>query len=713
VTGPKPVRDPVQEYLAFKNQQKQQPATDPVSAYLKLRGTPASGNLGEPPLMEVRSSPGMLQNALDAFPFATKGMAAIDAALPGSGDYEANLAARKSGLTQFRAAHPGQALASTIVGAAAPAVATMGGSAPTEAGLLAPKATLLAKMGKGAVAGAGYGALQGASQAQGSPEDYAREIALSSGFGAAGGAGGALLGSGIATLARKTGLPTYLSNTAASLAGKTAPGGTANRILTNIANTLGARGEASGLVGQYGAMDRAGGYVPEPMPNTVPTMAIDQAGPNTEKLAQTVAHGPPGPGQATMVRALQRRMGAMKPSITEAIQGGTGVGPGEGMQPLRDLVTANKAKANELFDAARAATKGQTIESPTFDAIRKTPIGQQAETYAIIEKANRMALQPVQVPAGPAPGFDQSQWNRVLDRLRANGENIPTVTSEEGLPDPELVHYMKQFVARQAKMGNPTDPMTTQAQGVLGVWNLLRKELPPEWRAADAATAKGFQLERGMDVGRGIFKTQVNPQVPARKAINTSLDAAVSSTGAANPEIQAATRAGVGMAAQTRAQGLGIGKNASPGKLFGGEANAQRMSLGFEDPEKAQQFQRLVDTWDRVQGQKERILSGSQTAGRAEAQAARAPDQATAGFFGNIVRGNFGSAVGTLKNQTGSAADRAFRVETDKQIANILTSPNPSALDDARLTALLRLRLGKASSRLLPRLGGSEAAAPR
>jgi hypothetical protein len=131
--------------------------------------------------------------------------------------------------------------------------------------------------------------------------------------------------------------------------------------------------------------------------------------------------------------------------------------------------------------------------------------------------------------------------------------------------------------------------------------------------------------------------------------------------------------------------------------------------LGFKSPEQANQFQRLVNTWDQIQGQKERVLGNSATGGRVAEQAARAPDKATAGFFKELVHGNFGRAVGTITNQSSTAAERAYRVETDKAIADILTSPNPSAIDDARLTALLRLRLGKATSRLLPRLGGSEA----
>jgi hypothetical protein len=137
-----------------------------------FRGHGAGRDFGQ----EERRS-GMLQAALDAVPFATKGMAAIDAMRPRGLSYGQSLLNRKAGLAGFRAEHPKQAIGATIVGAVLPAIATLGTSAPEEAALLAPKVSLGGRILRGAAQGAGYGAVQGASQARGGPEDYAREVA--------------------------------------------------------------------------------------------------------------------------------------------------------------------------------------------------------------------------------------------------------------------------------------------------------------------------------------------------------------------------------------------------------------------------------------------------------------------------------------------------------------------------------------------------------
>jgi hypothetical protein len=92
---------------------------------------PAQPAPGASPKAKPRNS-GMLQAALDAVPFATKGMAAIDAALPGGGTYDEELEGRKAGLAQFRKEHPKQSIGATVIGAVAPAIATIGASVPAK-----------------------------------------------------------------------------------------------------------------------------------------------------------------------------------------------------------------------------------------------------------------------------------------------------------------------------------------------------------------------------------------------------------------------------------------------------------------------------------------------------------------------------------------------------------------------------------------------------
>jgi len=706
MSGPKPERDPVAEYLALK----QGNAPDPVSDYLSGFGGHGAGRDfgGEP-------RAGMIQAAIDAIPFATKGEALIDAGVNrifggGPTSYEQNLLNRRAGISAFRQQHPKQALAATAVGAIAPVIATLGASAPTEGALLAPKATLLARLGRGATAGAGYGALQGASEAHGSLADYESKVEQGLVTGGLVGAGGTLLGAGLAAGARKVGLPQFVSGVASNLASRTEQGGRANRFLTRLAQSLGTQGEAATTTGARNAADRMAGFVPNDMPNSVPMMAIDRAGPNTEKLAAGIANGPPGPGQAQLVNAMTRRMGHMRPSVQDAITEGTGVAPKQGMEPLRSLIKEQSTEADQLYGAARAATEGQAVKSPTLDAVMSSPVGKQAYAWAVAQKGNRLSAMPTANAVSP-------DLQRLIDMgvpedraAAALGEHAYTA---ETVPDPETLHYMKQYLANVARLGvrdGAEGKLSTQAQGAVSVWGMIRGELPPEWQAADQAFAHKAKMIGAMNEGRNVFRTQVNPPGRPRAAVQNSLDALEQRTAKAPADVQQATRTGVGMAAQERAGKLGTSVK-SPGRLFGGEANEARMALGFQDPEKAEQFQRLVSAWDQIQGQNQRVLGNSATGGRVAEQAARAPDQATSSFFRELVHGNFGRALGTIGGQASTAVEKAHRVEVDKAIADILTSKNPNALDEARLTALLRLRLGNTAGKLLPRLAANDATA--
>jgi len=649
--------------------------------------------------------PSFSATMLDAIPFGTKAKAAVDAGIFG-GSYDNRLGSAKQGIADYRHENPKKAIAATVLGAAAPFVATLGASAPAEGVSLIPKATLLARVGRGAVAGAGYGALQGASEAHGSVSDYADKITSGAEIGSLFGAGGSLAGAGIAAAARKVGLPQMVSNAATTLAERTS--GAPNRFLRKLAASLGPQGEASSLVAQRAAQDQAAGFVPKDMQG-VPLMPLNRAGPNVENLATGVVHGPPGPGGTILRSALDRQSARMRPSVQGAIADATGVAPRPGMQPLRDLIRQQSEEADKLYSAARAATEGQAVKSPTLDAVMQTPVGKQAYAWAVAQKANRMS--PMPTANAVSPDLQRLMDMGVPESKAASVLGADAYT-QEALPDPETLHYMKQYLANVAKLGvrdGAEGKLATQAQGAVSVWGMIRGELPQPWRVADEAFARKSKLVGLMNEGRNVFRTQVNPAGRPRAAIQNSLDAFGSRVASADAEGQQAARTGIGMAAQQRAEKLGTSVK-SPGRLFGGE-NAQRMDLAFDDPEKAAQFQRLVGAWDQIQGQNQRILGNSATGGRVAEQAARAPDKATAGFFRELVHGNFGRAVGAIGGEAASAAEKAHRVAVDEAIAHILTSQNHSALEDATLAALLRQRLGTAGNRLLPRLAAGSGTA--
>lgn len=658
---------------------------------------------------------GMIQTALDAVPFATKAMSAIDAAIPGGNSYEQNLLNRRSMIAAFQERHPGQALAGTIAGAAGPIIATLGTSAPTDAALLAPKATLLGRIAKGALTGIGLGAVQGASQAHGSLSDYAKEIGIDAGV--SGALGGVLpIGTGVAGyLAKKVGAPAFASRVAQATADVLPAGSAPNRFLARLAATTGPRGEAASVIGQRVAMDDAAGAGPTvPITPGMPSLALDRGGPNVQGLAENVVNRP-GTGKAVLVNAIKSRQAKMQPAIQTAIAEGTGVGPGTGLQPLRSAIQAQSKEAGEMFGAARAATEGQGVQSPTLEAARQTPIGQQAEAWARVQKANRMKQLPTITTEQPSDAAQQlASMGVSQDRIVAALGDQATEKSTQELPDPELLHYMKQYIAHVAKMGvhdGAEGKLATQAQGLLGVWGDIRDELPPVWRAADDAFAKHARQIDQMNAGRNIFRTQENPAGPARKAVQTSLDAVEQRTANASPEEQNAFRTGVGIAAQTRAERLGTpGGPQSPGRLFGG-ANAKRMDLGFQTPEQAAGFQQRVTGWDAVQQQANSILGNSRTATRGAEEAARMKPDASANVATELLRGNVGNAIRAIGSDASNQADNLARQRVDAEIARILANPNPSALDEARVSALLRYRAGTIGGRLLPRLAGNEAGA--
>jgi hypothetical protein len=655
---------------------------------------------------------GMLQAALDAVPFATKGMAAIDAALPGGGTYDEELEGRKAGLAQFRKEHPKQSIGATVIGAVAPAIATLGASVPGEAATLAPKLPLLARMYRGAKLGAGYGALQGASEAHGSVGDYEDKMTKGAATGGFFGGLGTAVGAGLAAGARKVGLPNAISKGAQALADNTTAGGTANRLLSRIANALGTKGEASATVAGRAIADEAGGHVPTPATPGVPSIALDQGGPQVEKLAQGIVHGPPSEGGTKLVNTINKRASGMKTSVQTAIERGTGVGPGEGMSPVRQALAEQAAEADKLYSAARKATEGVPVDSPALKEVLQTPTGQDAYRWAVGQKADRLRKMPTVERTIDSPDLT-SMVEQGIPRDKAIGVlgKGASTTVSETMPDPEVMHYMKQYLSKVARLGvrdGAAGKVATEAQANVGLWGKISDELPDVWKTADKAFARKQRLIDMMDAGRNVFRTQTNPSGNARKAVQTSLDAIPGRV--KDAEQAEALRTGVGMAAQDRASQLGApGKAQSPGRLFGSDTDVQRMKLGFKTPEEGDQFQRLVSAWDRVAKQKQRVLGNSATSGRNVEQAARAPDRATLGFFANIIRGNFGRALGSVGGEAETAIDRARRVAVDKEIANILTSPKTTAISEARLASLLRLRLGTRASRLLPAVTGSAA----
>lgn len=333
-------------------------------------------------------------------------------------------------------------------------------------------------------------------------------------------------------------------------------------------------------------------------------MALDRGGANLEGLASGVVKRP-GIGNSIIRNALEERQQQMRPAVTQAFDETTGTNATQGealinkladehaqidntsrvakavaqdaraakpsttaptpleawrqqvggdvsggLQQLRQMIGEQSAEAKQLFGAAREATRGQPMQSPTLDQIRQTPVGQFAEKWALAQKANRNS------PLATVPGreivpaeMSAAEWAGVQERSRVRGMSVPSFgrSPDETVPDPETVHYMKQMLAKVARMGmndGAQGTMATQAQGALQQWGAIRQEMPDVWQQADAAFAKKARMIDAFNTGRNIMRTQTNPAGTARQGVAKSLDAVELAHAEATPEEQHALRAG-------------------------------------------------------------------------------------------------------------------------------------------------------------------------
>ncbi len=362
---------------------------------------------------------------------------------------------------------------------------------------------------------------------------------------------------------------------------------------------------------------------------------------------------------------------------------------------MESLIAKNKATANRLYQAARESTKGQPVQSQTLDQVMETPIGKQAFAWAKVQKGNRNSELPtIDVQPEAASGFSPEQWSDLMGRMKERGMDMPSAGTRE-VPDPETLHFMKQYLAKVSRLGvrdGQGGAIATQAQGALQQWGSIRNELPPIWRKADEATAEGFRLEDMMNEGRNVFRTRENPTgTRARGAVQKSLGALTSRATSATPEQQQALQTGAGMAAQAR-WNAAPGSIRSPGRVFdfASPERAQQMGHAFTSPEAGQGFQREVAAWDRAAQQAERLTGNSRTAGRAAEEAGRGISPSA---LMHLATGHPALAARQAIGTIGSVVGGKNRGVLDAEIARLLTSGEAKTLEQATQTALLRQRL--------------------
>lgn len=447
-------------------------------------------------------------------------------------------------------------------------------------------------------------------------------------------------------------------------------------------------------------MDAASGHVPGPSHRSLPPLALDQAGPNVAGLAEGIANRP-GPGRAIIQNTVEGRMKQMRPALTNELEQGTGVPADARMGLSEDAIAERSRVAHEMYGAAREATRGQPVDSPTFDAIKKTPAGQAAYAWAKAQMANRQQKLPT-VTETKLPDLLQQMVDEAKPGDRAGmiekfGHTDAAEQVEREVPDPETLHYMKQHLAKTARLGvqdGAQGLVSTGAQGALGLWDQIRSELPDVFRQADETFAEHSRRIDAMDAGRNIYRTPLNPAGPARRAIPRSLDGVESKMAKATPEEQGAFQQGAATAAHGRLQSASFGTK-SPGRIFASSPERiEQTGHAFPSPDKAADFQQAVAAWDHAQAQSQKLLGGSPTALRG-AEGSGAGGQATT----NAILGGKRAAIKAIIKSLGSSVRTANQQALEGEIAKILTSKDLSALPASQRVSAVQSRvLGAANA---------------
>lgn len=591
------------------------------------------------------------------------GNAAIDKVfrgMPYGQAYGEHLADERAAEKDFTKRHPVGNIATEAVGGLGAMLASGGASAPEEFANLGRLARVGVRAGKAAMTGADLGAVSGAINADGGVDERLKGAVRGSLTGGLGAAVLAPLGEGAGYLAKKVHIPEVLSAGASKVAGALPDGNRWNSLremLESGANALGPKGEAASEVGRRMEMDA--GTPRTPISSNAPAMALDQGGKNLESLAKGIVKRP-GPAGADIANALTERQTQMRPQVSQAFDAETGttLADGEallqrltdehkraasaavvaklvgqearaakpasvdpiatwsdltggdhartgstGVQALRELVDAQGAEARQLYGAAREATAGQPVESPTLDEVMKTPVGKLAFSWAKMQKGNRGQSLPT-VPGAEKPpgGMDPGAWADAQARMKTRPDITPfdvQLGGEMGheadaeMPDPEALHYMKQYLAKVARLGvndGAQGTIATQAHGALGVWGKIRDEMPDVWRSADDAFAKKARTIDMLNAGRNIMRTQLNPPGAGRRALSSSLDALEERVAQASPEEQHAFRVGAQSAVADHLKSGGkpasiIAQAGDPSSVM-----SRRLALATGDQSTAQRF---------------------------------------------------------------------------------------------------------------------------
>jgi len=577
-----------------------------------------------------RAADNTVRTIANGIPFMDRMAAGLRAAV-GDGTYDDNLKQERAKDEENRKAAPGLTTAGNFAGSALLPIGALASAAKG--------ATMLGKMGYGALGGASLGALQGASS---TPDltnvtDAAKDTARGAAVGGALGAALPPVAQGIGAGVR------YVSN-----------------LLSPVSKEV--SGPSTALLAEALRNDRnLGGDLTKLGPNAV----LADAGPSMLALAQGVATKP-GEGRNAIISALTERNAGTNNRVLSAAE--DALGPASSPRTIQSSIKTERSAVHDDLPAVFE-------NAPPVDVI---------PTLALVgQKLNK------------AVGPEASALNKVRDYL--------TETSQNGMPlpirDAEKLSNAKIAIDKLIDYGDPAIGIVPGAiskqQGAIAdvrksLNDQLRSQVPGYADVMDRSSAlarKSGAVEQGGDI-LGTGKDTLWPE-DLRKIIAGAEPGQIEG-------LQAGTRSEVARLLGTKVNDLQALKTALQGD---GGWNTQKLSDLF-GPEKAQQLVNAVGNEAKFRDTFNKVVENSQTAPRAAANQAIEEATATKPPFipkDATILGLLGNAGEWAAKKAATAATNASGDKARQELAKVLLMGPGTPRDNLLLSLGSRANNGEAA----------------
>lgn len=259
-----------------------------------------------------------------------------------------------------------------------------------------------------------------------------------------------------------------------------------------------------------------------PFMSTKPLAPVDLGGVPAQRLARGLKTS--SPAAETVFRdALQPRAeGAVDRVIQHGLET-TGLTSREnGLGVVDDMIAQRGQEAAGRYPKTFAKYPNP-IDDPEFDAVAKTPAGQQALKRGMTIAKNRGEnMAEVDLGGGTPLGYSPEQWQHITETMKARGLPVPDVPGGETRIAPTLqqAHYIKLGFddmlnsAPEPGSGGSGPNNAAAIRGLKNRWLAAMDKASPEYASDRKTYADQSDLVRGAELGRNLFK--MHPQEAAK-----------------------------------------------------------------------------------------------------------------------------------------------------------------------------------------------------